>query len=245
MPQAITNHLRETACIATEDNDWVLPAEAVICKTVSTAARQLLAHATSVGVAGAKYVHQGLSAMHHSSALQSALGIKTLDVAHMLQVLHSAHAQGMFPALGVQWCAQMLACIFDMLAVQEPQLLSAHSQTTSYSKAIQSACQQLKALPMFMLTSGVWAAIGANVQQPLFNVNQALVSQTDTIHRSDHADSSVHKLNRTAGQCSLNDALRACHMDLGDMQLRVLATEYGTAGEESSSSLFKMLQASI
>ena len=238
LPQAITSCLRQAPCIATEDHDWVLPAEAIICTHASAAARQLLVHATSIGVAGAKYIHPDLTVLHKSSALQSALGINTLDMDHLLQVLHSAHVQGMLPALGVQWCAQMLACIFDMLAAKEPQLRSLRIQDMTHSAAVQSVCQQLRSLPVFHLSSGAWAALGNDPDQPLFQAKHSaacMAKITDsTMSTKPEDQDSSHELEA---------ALDRCNLRVAEMQMRVLAGDYRVP-DEVSGSLSKMLQAS-
>lgn len=243
LPQAIISRLRQAPCIVTEDYEWVLPAEAVICTDASAAARQLLAHATSAGVAGAKYVHQHLTVLLDSSALQSALGIKTLDVGRLLQVMHSAHAQGMLAALGMQWCAQMLACIFDMLAAQEPQLQSLCIQDMTQSSYVQSVCQQLRSLPIFPLGSGAWTAFGSDPDQPLFQAGSSL-SRTagfDATLSSESADQAQHK---DAGQ-QLGAALDTCGLRVADMQLRMLAADFVLPDDNGASSLSKMLQVSF
>ena len=239
LPQAITSRLRQAPCIATEDHDWVLPAEAVICTHASAAARHLLAHATSTGVAGAKYIHPDLTMLHNSSALQSALGLKTLDMDHLLQVLHSAHAQGMLPALGVQWCAHMLACIFDMVTAKEPQLRSLRIQDMTHSASVQSVCQQLRSLPVFFLSSGAWAALGHDPDQPLFQAKHSpsrAAESTDSamFTRPDDQNSS-HELEA---------ALDRCNLRVAEMQMRVLSEDY-CVPDEASGSLSKMLQASV
>lgn len=218
----------------------MLPAEAVICTHASAAARQLLAHATSKGVAGAKYIHPDLTVLHKSSALQSALGIKTLDMDHLLQVLHSAHAQGMLPALGVQWCAQMLACIFDMLTAKEPQLRSLRIQDMCHSASVQSVCQQLRSLPVFPLSLGVWAALGNDPDQPLFQAKQSAASMaesTDTAMSTERND----QTQRPDTVHELETALDRCGLRIAEMQLRVLAADF-CVPEEASGSLSKMLQ---
>lgn len=215
----------------------MLPAEAVICTDASGAARQLLAHATSIGVLGAKYIHPDLTVLHKSSALQSALGIKNLDLDHLLQVLHSAHAQGMIPALGAQWCAQMLACIFDMLAAKEPQLRSLRLQDMTHSASLQSVCQQLKSLPLFLLSSGAWT----HADQPLFQANSSLAGMGQSTNTATSAQSDDQAQRQDSGH-ELADALDRCGLRVLDMQLCVLAEDLCVPGE-ASGSLSKMLQA--
>ena len=243
LPQAITNCLRRAPCIATEDNDWVLPAEAVICKEANVAARQLLAQATSAGVAGAKYIRPDLTVLHRSSALQLALGIKTLDVDHFLQVLHSAHAQGLLPTLGMQWCAQMLACIYDMLAAKEPQLRSLHSHGLAPTPIVQSVCHQLQSLPVFPLTSGAWTCLGGDPDHPLFQTGPHIRSRAKAKVVTASDDQNQHQ-SSTTGQ--LESALEGCGLRVADMHLRVLAAEFVQLPdhEEDTGSLSQMLQAS-
>lgn len=242
LPQAIISHLRQAPCIVTQDYEWVLPAEAVICTDASAAARQLLAHATSAGVAGAKYVHQDLTVLLDSSALQSALGIKTLDVARLLQVMHSAHAQGMLAALGMHWCAQMLACIFDMLAAQEPQLQSLCIQDRTQSPYVQFVCQQLRSLPIFPLGSGAWTAFESDPDQPLFQAGprSSRAEGFDATLATESADQAQYK---GAGQ-PLGAALDTCGLRVADMHLRMLAADFVLPDDNGASSLSQMLQAS-
>ena len=214
----------------------MLPAEAVLCTDGSAAARQLLAHATLIGVPGAKYIHPDLTVLH-SSALQSALGIKTLDLDHLLQVLHSAHAQGMIPALGAQWCGQMLACIFNMLAAKEPQLQSLRLQDMTHSASVQSVCQQLRSLPVFFLSSGAWS----HADQPLFQSNSSLGGMGQSTNNAMSAQSDDRKQRRDSGH-ELEDVLDRCGLRVADMQLCVLAADFCVPGE-ASGSLSKMLQA--
>ena len=240
LPQAITSRLRQAPCIATEDHDWVLPAEAVVCTHASVAARKLLAHATSSGVAGAKYVHPDLTVLHKSSALQSALGIRTLDVDHLLQVLNSAHAQSMLPALGMQWCAHMLACIFDMLTAKEPQLRSLRIQDMSHSTSVQSVCQQLRSLPVFPLSSGVWAALGNDPDQPLFQAKEGAACMAESTNSRVCTTPDDQTQSSDTGH-ALESALNRCGLTVAEMQLRVLAADFYVP-EEASGSLSKMLQ---
>ncbi|KAL3151290.1 hypothetical protein ABBQ38_013128 [Trebouxia sp. C0009 RCD-2024] len=246
LPQAITSCLRQAPCIATEDGDWVLPAEAVICKDASAARWQLLAQATSAGVAGAKYIHPDLTILHRSSALQSALGIKSLDVDHYLQVLHSAHAQGMLPGLGMQWCAQMLACIYEMLAAKEPQLRSLHTHGMAHTTGVQSVCQQLQSLPVFPLTSGAWTCLGDDPDHPLFQAGPHMRSRAGAkmvTASTTHADRSERQeTGSTTGP--LEAALESCGLRVEDMQLRVLAADFVQPAEKDTDSLSQMLQAS-
>ena len=249
-PQAITSCLRSAPCIATEDDDWVLPAEAVICNNQATAARQLLAHATQNGIAGAKYVNPGLTALHSSAALRSALGIKTLDVEHLLHVLQSAHAQNKLPQLGLQWCAQMLACIFDMLAAKDSSLRSIRAQDYTPSAAVQSVLQQLAILPVFPLTSGSWAAAGSDPARPLFNAITAAPGSLGKpgftaatgapgfVASSQAAGSNKANL----GVQQLHDALKNCQLNIQDMQLQVVAEGFVLGAGSSAASLSKLMQ---
>ncbi len=244
LPQAITSCLRSAACIATEDKSWVLPAEAVMCNDTDAAARQLLAHATSMGITGTKYIDPGLTVLHSSSALRSALGIKTLDVEHLLYVLHSAHAQGMFVTLGVAWCAQMLACVFDMLAAKEPHLHSMRAQDLAHSTAGQAVYHQLAGLPMFLLTSGTWVAPGTDPDMSLFTA--MAVSPTPASissgTKSGEAPESPGQTQQAEEGLALQDALERCQLTIHDMPLRIIATDFLAAAGEGAGSLSKMLQ---
>lgn len=160
LPQAIISCLRGAPCIATENSTWVLPAEAVISVEGTAAARGLLAQAISFGIPSVNYVHPAMAALHSSSALRSALGIKLLDTDHLLHLLQTASAQGMFARLGAQWVANMLACIFDMLADKEPHIRSLRAQDITLSSAAQALLQQLKLLPMFPTSTDQWIAAG-------------------------------------------------------------------------------------
>ena len=188
-------------------------------------------------MAGARYIHPGLTALHISPALQAALGIKTLDIDHLLQLLHSAHAQSMLAGLGGQWCAAMLACIFDILAGKHPQLHSMQAQDARHSAAMQSVCNQLTSLPLFPLTTGAWAAVGRDPDQPLF---RAAADQPVGEDNADPAKGGEQTQHVSTCQ-SLEGALKTCHLTLQDMQMQVVAADF--VQEDASGSLSKMLQA--
>ncbi len=160
LPQAIITCLRGAPCIATETGTWILPAEAVISRASTDAARGLLAHAISLGIPSVNYVHPALTALHCTSALRLHLGIKLLDTDHLLGLLKTAAQQGMLPKLGAQWCSRMLACIFDMLATKEHHIRSLGAQDIKLSPAAQSLIQDLKSVPMFPVAPGKWVAAG-------------------------------------------------------------------------------------
>lgn len=167
LPQAIITRLRGAPCIATETGTWILPAEAVISHAGTDAARGLLAHAISLGIPSVNYVHPALTALHSTSTLRSHLGIKLLDTDHLLGLLKTAAQQGMLPKLGPQWCGKMLACIFNMLATKEPHIRSLRAQDIKLSPTAQSLVQELKAVPMFPVTSGKWVAAGRSLRSPI------------------------------------------------------------------------------
>lgn len=167
LPQAIITRLRGAPCIATETGTWILPAEAVISHAGTDAARGMLAHAISLGIPSVNYVHPALTALHSTSTLRSHLGIKLLDTDHLLGLLKTAAQQGMLPKLGPQWCGKMLACIFNMLATKEPHIRSLRAQDIKLSPTAQSLVQELKAVPMFPVTSGKWVAAGRSLRSPI------------------------------------------------------------------------------
>ena len=188
-----------------------------------------------MGIPGAQYVNQGLTVLHSSAALRSALGIKTLDVEHLLHVLQRAHAQQKLPQLGMQWCAQMLACIFEMLAAKEPSMRSMRAQDYSPTSAVQTVLKQLASLPVFPLTSGSWIAVGTDPGKPLFN---AIALPASTAKSSPEAQRGTPN----EGIQKLHTALKKCQLKVQDMQLHIVAEDFVSGAGSTAASLSKLMQ---
>ena len=130
-----------------------------------------------------------------------------------------------------------------MLIAKEPQLRSQRVQDMAHSAAVQSVCQQLRSLPVFPLSSGAWAALGNDPDQPLFQAYSDVASREES---TDSANSikSVDQMQCQDGGHQLEASLDRCGLKVADMKLRVLAADFLLPDQEASHSLSKMLQAS-
>lgn len=245
LPQKIIAALRKAACTPTEHGTWVRPAEAIICTGYEVAC-DLLAHQALAGITATSYVDPRLTVLHKKTELARALGIKQLDCQHIMQVLEQVHRQELFPELGQQWCAQMLACIFDVLAKEQPSLNSMKQQATSLRSngTVRAVMEQVRGWPMFLLTSGGWdsvtSASKAALGDPLFMPVPMPQSPAPML-----SETTAALVPDRVQQQSVGNTLCHCNLQLESMQLRMVDPEFlEAAGEESRDSLLRMMQAS-
>lgn len=234
--------LQREACIPTEGGSWVRPADAVLC-IGHDMARQLLADPNLESITRASYVDRRLTVLHQKADLAKALGVKQLDLTHLLTELEKMHHKELFPKLGQQWCAQMLACFFDVLAEQEPALRSMRLQTTGFSSRVQDVVNSLCAKPLFLLSSGEWSSVSmasggtllkpvVSIQQPPSMGEQKREAQPTAVRRQQ--------------QHSVESVLAHCGLEAETLQLGTVAAGFvEAAGVEHRESLLRMMQASV
>ena len=243
LPRKIIAALRKEACIPTEHGTWVCPEEAIIC-TGHDAARHLLADPVLTGITTASYVDSRLAVLHDKVQLARALGIKQLDCQHLVRVLEQVHRQELFPVLGQQWCAQMLACIFDMLAKEQPSLNSMKPHATSLrcNGTVRAVMEQVKGWPMFLLTSGGWGSVKAALGDPLFM--PVLMPQPPASMLA-ASEATAASASDSVKHQSVGNILHRCNLQADSMQLRMVNAGFlAAAGERCRDSLLRMMQAS-
>lgn len=221
-----------TECIPVEGGSWVRPHEAVICHDKHASARQLLNHPALAGLTGVYFVDSRLTVLRTKPDLAEFLSIKQLDVKHLVLVLNQVHQKGLFPDLGKEWCAQVLACLYDMMAEQ-----LAHNR---------QYLPQIKAFAMILLSSGTWEAVDDSVAGGgLFKPMHSAQPSAPMHGVSDAAQPSDSAYGAKQPQRSVLDLLHRCQLDTEAMHLRLVSADFMTAaGEEHERSLLNMMQAS-
>ena len=91
LPQAIAARLRAAACIPTQDGEWVVPGQAMVCQ--SPAVATLLSDTRLAGTLDLRYAHSGLAALQDSRPLRALLGVPEVAHEHLLEVAQRLQAQ--------------------------------------------------------------------------------------------------------------------------------------------------------
>lgn len=228
MPDSIMKLLRSTECILVEDGSWVCPGAAVVCQDKQEAVQQLLSHPALAACSGVRFVNSSLTVFRSKPALVKQLDIKRLNFQHLVTVLQQVHQKDLFPELGEQWCAQMLACLYDTMAQQK-----------AYTAQDLS---DIKLLPMFKFRSGTWQAVESAAGSPHLPLLIRTLQPAAGICTAQPAETAAS----ASKPQSLTDLLRHCKLDIEDMPLRVVADDFvEAAGAEHQQSLLKMMQASV
>ena len=91
LPQAIAARLRAAACLPTQDGEWVVPGQAMVCQ--SPAVATLLSDTRLAGMLDLRYAHSGLAALQDSRPLRALLGVPEVAHEHLLEVAQRLQAQ--------------------------------------------------------------------------------------------------------------------------------------------------------
>lgn len=174
-----------------------------------------------------------LTVLRTKPDLAEFLSIKQLDIKHLVFVLNQVHQKGLFPDLGKQWCAQVLACLYDMMAER-----MAHNR---------QYLPQIKAFAMFLLSSGTWEAVDdSGAGGSLFKPMHSAPSSAPMHAVSDAAQPSDSAYGAKQPQRSVLDLLHRCQLDPEVMHLRLVSEDFmKAAGERHERSLLNMMQASV
>lgn len=244
LPSDILKALRAEACIPTEGGRWVRPSEAVLCIGDPTP-RQLLADPRLEGITPVSYVDPRLTVLHKKADLARHLGVKQLDCKHLVTVLEEVHHKGLAPTMGHHWCARMLACSYDMLAEQEPTLCSSmRLQAPALSSRVQAVVDRIRALSVFLLSSGDWTSVNMAPAGSMFKPVLPVQQPSAPVAAVPRA-TAPGRQQQESGKL-VASMLAHCNLEVGTMQLHTVDAGFvEAAGEEHQDSLVRMMQASI